>query len=932
MSRTILISPSESIIGHVLEYLRPAGKDYSLTTVVFPGRRPSHFLRKEIALRERSGFIPPRIYSIDEFIDYLYEEYIQSGSRFIDTYDAIPILYEIHRNHPSRIGGSRFDRIDDFFPVAQRIFTELEEFKIAGVESSILLEKSGITSAENVRSLPVYYDRFYSEAERQNLSTRAMRYNEVSSAAGSFDLSQFGPIVIAGLFILTESERRLIKNLSAHDSVILLFQKGYGLEEHLRRLDVTYTDRSVPSDKADIRFHACPDAHGQVFSLTGILKNRLDMGEKFDERSVIVLPAAENLYPLIHQTLPLFQSDEYNISMGYPLARTPLYGLLNNLTDLLVSREGEKYYAPDYLRFVLHPYTKNIQFKRRSDLTRILFHTLEDYFIDHREQTFFTITDLEKNSEFLERAAAALGDVDGGIPPGDISAHLREIHDRTIRPFERFDDVGDLASKCIALISYIHTQSTARLHPLFRKIVERTATSFRSLSDSLISGVSFEDIRGYIAFLRNFCESIQTPFPGTPLQGLQVLGFLETRNLTFEKIFFLDANDDIISRSRSDDSIVPQKLRQELNMPTYKDRERLLAYYFDVLLGGAREVHFFYIEKDRKERSRFLERIIWETEKKGEKPAIDSVQYRVNLVNAEPKPIPKTADITTLLRRRSFSASALNSYLRCPLKYYYQYALRLEEKEDATDELDVLDIGTIVHKILAEYFHGKKRISEKDLELDRLRQVTENVFSGIYGSDIAGPVYLLKKQILGKLGEFIIEHQVPLVKESGIQILATEEKITATWNSFPLIGKIDRIEKRESAIYIVDYKISASDTYLKIDAGKVDLKDRDTWSDGIANIQLPFYRILYAAATNTDPKKIHPVFILLGKNRLSRDIEVGLFDKSETPEEDFGKIESVMLKLLEEITDEKTPFNPPQELKHACPGCSFRTICGTTWV
>jgi ATP-dependent helicase/nuclease subunit B len=932
MTKTILISPSESIIQRITPYLRPDGKDYSRNAVIFPGRRPSHFLRKALAHREGSGFIPPYIFSIDEFIDYLYQNFINTDSRFIDTYDAIPILFEIHRNHPSRLGGERFDRIDDFFPIAQRIFTELEEFKIAGVDSGVLREKCSILPVENVQSLPVYYERFYTETVRRNLSTRAMRYNDVSSAAGSLDLSGFDPIIVAGLFILTEAERRLIKNLASHEQVTYLFQKGYGIEEHFRLSEIEYVDQSDHSRNPEILLHACPDSHGQVFSLAGILKSRIEKGEKFDERTVIVLPASENLYPLIHHTLPLFRPEEYNISMGYPLGRTPLYGFLNNLTDLLLSREGDRYYAPDYLRFVLHPYTKNIQFKRRADVTRILFHTLENYFIDHKEHTFFLADELEEDTQFLERAADALKDIDGGISVKEIAAHLRGIHNHTVRPFEHFRDVGDLAAKCINIISYIHEQSTARLHPLFRKIVERTVTSFRSLTDSMVNEISFEDIRGYIAFLRAFCESVQTPFPGTPLQGLQVLGFLETRNLTFEKIFFLDANDDTISRFKSDDSIVPRSLRESLKMPTYKDRERLLAYYFDVLVGGAREVHFFYIEKDKREKSRFLERMIWETEKKGEQPAIDSVQYKVNLINTEPEAIRKTADATKILSNRTFSASALNSYLRCPLQFYYQYVLRLEEKEEATDDLDALDIGTIVHRILASYFKGKKRLSARDLSLSRLELVIDTVFTEIYGRDIVGQIYLLKKQIQNKLKEFLEEYQIPLLRETTVQIIGNEETVKATWKSFALIGKVDRIEKRGNAIYIVDYKISGSDTYLTVNAGKIDPNDRDTWSDAIKNVQLPFYKILYAAATNSAPEKIHPVYLLLGKNRLDNDIEIGLFDSSDTPEDDFKKVESVLFKLLQEIVHPEMPFNPPAELKNACPGCSFRTICGTTWV
>jgi ATP-dependent helicase/nuclease subunit B len=67
----------------------------------------------------------------------------------------------------------------------------------------------------------------------------------------------------------------------------------------------------------------------------------------------------ETLFPLYHHCLSLFDSENFNISLGYPLHRTPVYAFLNNLMEMILSMDGEQVYVPDYLAFVLHPYTKN---------------------------------------------------------------------------------------------------------------------------------------------------------------------------------------------------------------------------------------------------------------------------------------------------------------------------------------------------------------------------------------------------------------------------------------------------------------------------------------------------------------------------------------------------------------------------------------------
>ncbi len=129
----LLVSPLENLIEKVAGHLAGVEKDYSPNLVIFPGKRPSHFLRKTLAEKEKSSFIPPLIFSMDEFIDHVHDESMDIPGRKIEPIDAISILYEIHTASPEHLGKSSFLSPDSFFPVGMKIYNDLEELHIEGI-------------------------------------------------------------------------------------------------------------------------------------------------------------------------------------------------------------------------------------------------------------------------------------------------------------------------------------------------------------------------------------------------------------------------------------------------------------------------------------------------------------------------------------------------------------------------------------------------------------------------------------------------------------------------------------------------------------------------------------------------------------------------------------------------------------------------------
>ncbi len=319
-----------------------------------------------------------------------------------------------------------------------------------------------------------------------------------------------------------------------------------------------------------------------------------------------------------------------------------------------------------------------------------------------------------------------------------------------------------------------------------------------------------------------------------------------------------------------------------LGLPTYQDREEIMSYYFHTLISGAREAHLFYIENDEKEKSRFVEKLLWERQKKEGKREgkgyVKTVQYSINLEKKNPQPIRKSGEMVKFLKEYSFSATSLNTYLYCPLQFYYEYVLRLREREVISEEFENKEIGSFVHLVLYDYFKGKMGsiLSERDMDLREFEKVIQKQFEEKYGEDPAGEMYLLRNQIERHLNDFMRNYQLPKIREFETEILGLEQRIDVVRDSFRLGARLDRIERRGKRTVIIDYKSSTNKNYLAIHFNKLDPKNRDSWIEAIGTLQLPFYLLTFSMLSGERPDNIDCMFLLLGKARIDADIELPL--------------------------------------------------------
>ncbi|MDD8021021.1 MAG: PD-(D/E)XK nuclease family protein [Acidobacteriota bacterium] len=995
--KVTVVAASINLVDLLARHLSTSSTGFSRTIVVFPEQRPGHYLRKALGERIGHSFLPPSIYSLDEFIDFLYSHFLQRDEPLLETVEAVSLLYHLNQARPGHsFSGQKQARLtfDEFFAIGNKIFQDLEELKMGQITPDKFLaidELAGEKIQEKTRArlqkMSYFYENFYPEMERRCFSTRASRLEKVLEKIEPDWFSSFDEVILAGFYLLTAAEFELLNKVLEAEKTWLFILKGTGFEEMLKRIRADRSDLEEINGpegniEPELEFCQSPDSHGQLFHLNSLLHDKIARPLELSEKRVIVLPAVETLIPVVEQTLARLPETGYNISVGYPLTRTPLYNFFDSLFKLLETAEEDgsdgapalppeekfRLYVPDYLNFVLHPYTKNIYFPSQpgtAEYTRILFHLMENNFNQKKGRLFWSLQEMTDDPDLKDNLEKYTGENPRLPSNSQFIQHLRLIHQQTIIPFLSLENINDFGVKLIHLLDFISEESTAPLHVLFEPYARAFYRQLEILQSQLLTKQKFSHRSGYFQLFRRLFSEARVRFPGTPLRGWQVLGFWETRCLQFDEVYLLDMNDDVLPGTSKVDSLLPAPLRKALGLRYHESLEKRIEYHLSLLVAGAKKVHYFFVENDEKQKSRYVEKAIWRKQKQeketDENKYIKKVSYRIALQTQMPPDIPKTEKILHHLENMTFSASSLNTYLKCPVGFFYAHVLGLSEKEELAESLERDEIGTLVHAILRQYFwpYRQKKLPAKPAAT-RLKTLIDNEFNQRrYPSPLTGSFFLMRKQIEQHLTEFLNEYQQKVVTAlaSGhlsLTLLDLEKDLKFDYelgqSTFHLKGKIDRTEKRGENMCLLDYKTSASERNQLINLEKLEIGDRSTWPQAIKSLQLPFYQLLASGEYNLLPEDIYSAVIILGRNRLNEKIEYAplkakngkkhkgkedkIFPLSESDEEkserqeNFRLTKQVIDQLLLEVVDGRQPFSAKFKADDSCSYCPFTSFCG----
>ena len=329
-------------------------------------------------------------------------------------------------------------------------------------------------------------------------------------------------------------------------------------------------------------------------------------------------------------------------------------------------------------------------------------------------------------------------------------------------------------------------------------------------------------------------------FFGEPLSGLQLMGMLETRNLDFEHVIFLSANEGFLPTGKSDHSFIPFDIRRETGLPTYMDKDAVFAYHFYRLTQRCKSFTLIYnTETDALnsgEKSRFITQLENELQLKYPKEINFNEEILSHpLKKVEPKELSIIKDeiikerLKEIATNKGFSPSSLNTYKNCPLQFYYEKILNIKDPAVMEETIEANTLGTVVHRALEDFFHPylNRKINTEDLKSmlpkipAKLKELFKEEFkSGIFNKGKNKLIYTVAEQFLHS---FIIKEIKLISKGNEIYIkglekdLKTEIYIEEIDFTVKLNGSADRIDKLNGQLRIIDYK-----------TGKVELSELQT--------------------------------------------------------------------------------------------------------
>ena len=891
-------------------------------TIILPNKRAKVFLIEALKKETSKTIIAPEITSIEDFVQDV------ASIRSVDSIELLFEFYEVYLSITEQKHQQSFELFANWAKTLLQDFNEIDRYLLD--PSHVLsylkdiedIKRWGLEVDQKTKLLenyidfwkllPLYYESLYNHLLFKSIGYQGLIYREAVNNLNHFS-NTIGKrtFIFAGFNALNAAEEKIVQHLLAleqariywdadqaflndpyHDAGLFLRRFKESWKHYKSNIFEWIVDDF--SQSKNIQVIGTPKTIGQAKLAGSIIENLIDQNPEASLDKVAVVLGEENLLVPVLYSLPS-SVGALNITMGYSGKNNPSQIFVAKLFKMhtnALSRKGGSYvfYYKDVLDILTHPLVE--PYANAHRLVRIIkennytFITHQKILELHPEPSSFFDLLFEK---WINGSVAVLK---------NISALLIAIKDH----FSNDNEEEKIAKAFVygvfkvinKLINYYskhhHIDNIDTLHSIYKQIID-------------LAEVSFE---------------------GEPLRGLQIMGVLESRVLDFETVIITSMNEGKFPAGKSQNSFIPYDVKRELGLPTFKEKDAIYTYHFYHLLQRAKNIYLIYNTEndglDAGERSRFITQL--EVEKKSQHNITFDI-YNPDLPNTAYEPIsaPKSDLVMERLKEiavNGFSPSALTSYIRNPIEFYFQKILRIREVEEVEENIALNTLGTIIHetlKALYEPFIGKF-ISENDLSncFKLLDDEVLKQFKLVYKEgEIKKGRNLLAFEVAKRNVSNFLKMELESVKNNeAIQIVALEQTFEREFVHpklpFPVLikGNVDRIERRDGKIRIIDYKTG------KVEKASVVLKTWNGLTQEIKNdkiIQVLAYAFMFEKEAGGLPIEVG---IISFKNLKSGFLPFGFKEEKDldvivTPQILNSYLEEIA-NLLAEIFDINIPF------------------------
>ena len=809
---------------------------------IFPSKRAGLFFKRELLNQIEGTIISPEIVSIEEFIESVSELIT------INNTESLFVLYEVYLLQTSK---EEKDSFEDFSKWAQMLIQDFNEIDRYDIDSNQIFNylasikelehwSKNLTNSDIVsnylefwNSLEALYISFSKNLLENKKGYQGLVYKTAKNNISEYIKNTNKTHVFIGFNALNTCEEIIFKKFKA-SKVGLFFwdidsffyqQKFHSAGKFIRSFKeknlvdeaaVTTLKKNYTQPKS-IEVYGTQKNVAQAKLVGQILKN-IDANKL--SKTALVLGDETLLLPILG-SLPENVSN-VNITMGLPLNLSSLCHLFHLIFKLKTRKEDQIYYK-DLFSILSNDYIQPIIYSGKKDFT------VEA--LKSSNEVYFTLVQIYDSFPESKSILSAIFSKDLTVKEALENFHF------LINAIK--DDIVNDASKTIDL-EYLY-----KFNNIFTQLIDLNE-KFSHL----------DTITGLYELFKELVSKETLDIKGEALEGLQIMGMLESRVLDFETVILTSVNEGILPSGKSNNSFIPFDLKTEYGLPTYSDKDAVYTYHFYHLLQRAKNVHIIYnTEMDALlggEKSRFIHQLETEGVHQIKQHIISA---KIPTYAEDLKKISKTPAVLSAieqLAQKGFSPSSLTNYMRNPIDFYYEKILGVKKQEEIEETIAANTLGTIVHEVLEDFYMP---FISTLLEVDKLEHLKDQIhqrvsfyFEKFYeNGDVTKGINLIifeiaKRYILNFLNFEISE----LKKGHQIKIIALEQKNELVLNlptvNFPvkIRGTVDRVDEFNGITRIIDYKTG------KVTQDKVRIKDWESITLDYDKYSKPFQILIYA--------------------------------------------------------------------------------------
>lgn len=810
----------------VSDILQKNSQNLVNTTVVFPSKRAMVFFKKSLSEQISQPIFLPKMTSIqdlcvskqestipDDFtlVYLLYRSYLKfskSAETFEDFYPWGEMLL------------SDFDDIDKYKINAKDLFTNIADIKDIDSAFSYLNKEqidmisrfwdttkiSGETDENDVRKnfikfwnlLPGIYTDFKSQLKEQNLCYEGVAMRNVAESDVN-ELNQYfgdGKFIFLGFNALSQCETAIFKFLQNKKQASFYWDYDTYYKEddsHEAGIFIRKNIQQFPNElskdcfsnfenEKNIHIIQTPNEISQAKLCCDLLKQQQSLN------NTAIILADEKLIVPIMKSIP--NEIRYNITLGYPIRLSAAYTFFESILDLCANKKGTDFYYKDILRICENSLIP-IELQRNAKL-------LHSYVNKEKKITLSAEECAQKSG--LE----AVFKIDTTL-----NSYIQNLTNCILEICKTFhlDEIDK------SIFYTIFTELSA-----LKTIVEKNEISFDKIS--FVNNLLKRSLQGKTIAIE-----------GQPLEGLQVMGILETRMLDFENIIMTSVMDGNLPKTSVGGSFIPYNLRIAFGMPTIKEQSAMYSYYFYRLIQRCKNLTLLYCEnsgENKCEKSRFVLQLLYEspfknltenTNNPNKKLAgiqTETYGYDITPNDIQTEQIPKSRPefldyIESLKTKRFLAPSALTQFIECQKKFYFSQVKKLKKPQEIDELPKPFDIGTYFHDTMELIYTPLvgKTIDEKVIDdilkdEDAIKMHISNVLKKNHcPANIANPESKEFQSTLMQIKKFLnVEKQLPF----KLIALESDKNQIQMDNGINIGGRIDRLDFCQDTYRIIDYK------------------------------------------------------------------------------------------------------------------------------